>query len=434
MDADTTRFCLNQSKAELDSLHGVTMDSTKLLTEKLTLARELSSLKPEVEHLRSQAVSYQSLLAEKLALQRQLSTILVELETERRSTQRMMAREDHLNAEDAKLESRIATLQAELAQESRDKKKCERDNQKMSIESENKKAALESRLDSFREKLKKTKEKLKETQLNLEAAQAAASAQSDHPEGGVNTIAARHQNSRKRTSAQMEADTMIGTPGDLPAMKKSNKGTALVGEKSTFSITPFLNRAASIAPESPHSDELGSCRPEIAGSDSHIHPESQSGPVLQKVKAFKLKFNAVSETAQSKRATMLEAPRSNKLEVREVERGRFNAVPGLEKVTEESNSEDVIGTLGHIISKSDGGAETKRGKRKLLGDRFGKTVFEEDEGDIVKGHVGLGVGAGVFGAPAKGILRGSNPGYRKGQGSNAFGAISPLKRDRRQVP
>ena len=92
-------------RAELNNLSTMSSDSTKLLTEKLALARELAVLKPEIEHLRSQAMTQQNLLAEKLALQRELSTLQVELETEKRAVQRARAK-DAKSGED---EARTAT-------------------------------------------------------------------------------------------------------------------------------------------------------------------------------------------------------------------------------------------------------------------------------------------------------------------------------------
>src|SRR5206468_8938564 len=94
----------DSSQAEVNSLAGVTNDSTKLLTEKLALSRELALLKPELEHLRSQATYHQTTLSEKLALQRQVSTLEVDLETEKRAAQRASRKESKNNENDAKLQ------------------------------------------------------------------------------------------------------------------------------------------------------------------------------------------------------------------------------------------------------------------------------------------------------------------------------------------
>jgi hypothetical protein len=237
-------------KAELNSLQGVSTDSTQLLTEKLALSRELAALKPEVEHLRSQVATNQTLLAEKLSLQRQLSTLQVELETEKRAARRLSVKSVGRIGQDDKSEAQIETLQAEVAKERKERQRAEREKQQLSSEFEGKKTVLESRLDAFRNKLRTTKEQFKEMQLEL--AQARETIKTQAAQRGTKNSTGTTVHARKRTIAQADDDTAIGTPGILPATKRAKRGpSAVPGEKSTFSITPFLNRTTSIAPESP---------------------------------------------------------------------------------------------------------------------------------------------------------------------------------------
>ncbi|TGO52596.1 hypothetical protein BCON_0138g00130 [Botryotinia convoluta] len=117
---------LNNIKAELESMSGLTMDSTKVLTEKLALSRELSILKPELEHLRSQVAHQQSILAEKLALQRQVSTLEVELETERRALSRATEKNnDH--SRETELQQKIEALQKDLSEEKREREMAKKE-------------------------------------------------------------------------------------------------------------------------------------------------------------------------------------------------------------------------------------------------------------------------------------------------------------------
>ena len=48
-------------------MSNATIDSSGLLAEKLSLAREVASLKPEIDDLRSQVQANQGLLVEKLS-------------------------------------------------------------------------------------------------------------------------------------------------------------------------------------------------------------------------------------------------------------------------------------------------------------------------------------------------------------------------------
>ena len=233
-------------QAELTSLCGIKTDSTKLLTEKLNLARELSNLRPELDHLRSQNSTFQSLLSDKLSLQRQLSTVQVEIENERRSKQRANQKEGKSHIEDGHLEATLEAVKAELAKEKKEKCTADREAQKSLTVLENKITTYESRLDAFRGKLKSTKESLKEAQSELRKYQTAS-----EPSKTLPQATSRACNVQKRAASEIDADTMLGTPGDLgPGKNKRAKLTAL-GEKSTFSMTPFLSRTASLGPESP---------------------------------------------------------------------------------------------------------------------------------------------------------------------------------------
>ena len=411
------------------------MDSTKLLTEKLTLARELSSLKPELDHLRSQVASHQTLLAEKLSLQRQLSTVQVELETERRATQRTLAKEGKSQAEDAKLESRIETLQMDLAKERRDRQRIEREAQRASTELENKNTALESRLDVFRNKLKTTKDQLKETQTVLKKAETSAIAASVRVAASANPAIPVVRNPRKRAAVEMDADTMIGTPGDLPAAKRNKKPSTLPGEKSIFSVTPFLNRSVSIVPGS-QASEID----ENEGGDDEDLPTSPS-------RSSKTKAAVASELREkgklpAHKPRILETAKASRAVSRPLPARKPKVAPILEKVAEEINDKEQGPTMAHIKPTADesvpnetvnDGIEMKRKKRKLLGGGPGKTLFDEDEGDVLRGDKGTVGGVRGFGTLARGGFGGTKFLPRTALGANAsgFGAISPLKKDRK---
>ncbi len=476
------------------------------MTKNLGLKRELTSLTAEIDHLRCQAASHQSLLSEKLALQRQLSTAQVELETEKRYTQRAQAKETRMQEEDAKLESRIESLHAELVKERRQREKAEREMQKATadweskltsaqakesrlqeedakmgirVESlqaeltkerrqrekaergiqkamtdwESKKTTLESRLDAFRNKLRVTKDQLKATQIELENAKHTTDGVCDRPTfTSLGEIAGK--NARKRTSTQLD-ESMIGTPGDLPTRKK-NKSLILPGDKSTFSITPFLNRSTILIPEEPpkdsgnsdNEDEISAChepsndRGEVMGPPATkpvrkgAAPEGNVRGAAKKSKVLKSnqpgdKFN---RTAPSKRKPKIE--------------------PSLEKVTErdeEENDDDIKAVQTSPARKevttydapdefsSDGSLDgkTKKTRRKLFGGGGGaKTLFDDVEGVvIVKGEgetlSGVLKGTKSLGRSTFNPAKSSRPRLGLAPSTGSFGAISPLKREKR---
>jgi hypothetical protein len=112
-------------QAELKAMEDVTFDSNRLLSEKLALTREMSSLRPEVEHLRAQVEANQGLLADKLSLQRQMSTLQVELDNEKRTSARTMAKQGKKNEQDEEMRAELEELRKALAQEKKDRLKAE---------------------------------------------------------------------------------------------------------------------------------------------------------------------------------------------------------------------------------------------------------------------------------------------------------------------
>ena len=414
------------------------MDSTKLLTEKLTLARELSALKPELDHLRSQSASHQSLFAEKLCLQRQLSTVQVELATEKRATQRALAKEGKLQAEDAELESRLESLQTDLLKERRERQKLERKAQQDLTESRDRITTLESRLDAFRNKLKSTKEQLREAQTSMQTAQLSNHRKSSRAAASVNPSTSLMGNPRKRGAAQTDADTILGTPGDLPITKKSKRGSTLIGEKSTFSITPFLNRTASVAPESPlpantsRTDEM-----DYKGFDHLSRNVNREAASSKEISDLVDISHPLANVVQANKPGMLQSAKAGRINSKVPPARKPKAAPTLEQVAEENiengGSTTKISQPTAIQNLSTdtfhGGFEIKRRKRKLLGGGLGKTLFDEDEEGALKGDQGLLAGVRRLGPWGNSGLRVSEMGPRKAAGPD-FGAISPLKRDR----
>lgn len=408
------------------------MDSTKLLTEKLALARELSNLRPEVDHLRSQVETNQSLLAEKLSLDHQLRTLQVQLETERRSTQRILAKDGKARAEDAKFESQLQTVQAELHSERRDKQKAEREAQEASNIRDAQKATLESRLDSLRNKLRTTKDSLKEVQQELYNARSNPGPAAVERATSVPSRNAASK-SRKRTATQMLSDSMIGTPGVMTEDRRTKRISTLPGDKSSFSITPYLNRTASAAPESPLEPVVASVDAAWLGEPPGAQQEPSDSVSMARQSAAANESNIGKPkalgTMKASKTNAKTAPRRNKPK----------SAAGLEKVAEEEHEENEE-NIAEEPSKATGptqvgddsttwGFEAKKKKRKLLGGGLNKTLFDEDDGEPGK----AGPGTTVFGALSRAALAGAQKRsllVAPSASKSTFGAFSPLKRNR----
>ncbi|KAF4301442.1 hypothetical protein GTA08_BOTSDO10781 [Botryosphaeria dothidea] len=378
-------------KAELASMETISTDSNKILTEKLALSRELSTLKPELEHLRSQVAAHEGLISEKLSLQRQLNTLEVELENEKRAAQRAIARSEKQSERDTDHQNQINELEKQLATEKREREKAEKEIGKAQREIEAEKKAAEraqskeqkkagqeakenakiddlkqelvegkreieelkkemanekrerekaekaiyktqmdndarvslatERAEAYKAKLKTTKEKLKEVQTELQKAQTAATARPS-----IEEAPRPSKNPRKRI-AQMDLDaTTLGTPGDGQAAKRSR--TAAPGDKSTFSITPFLNRTASVAPDSPIQ--------EVAEDSEHEGDKTEEVVAAQSTPTAKTK----GKKAAAPKPKPLAPVSTNKPTSKPTSKRQKAAAPSLQKVTEEGSEED----------------------------------------------------------------------------------------------
>ncbi|KAA6413411.1 MAG: hypothetical protein FRX48_03157 [Lasallia pustulata] len=428
-------------KAGLHSMNGMSMDVTKLLTEKLALARELSALKPEVEHLRSQVATHQSLLAEKLSLQRQLTSVQVELETEKRATQRALAKEGKIEEHDARLEAQFEELRKEVAKERRERQRVEREAQKELADWEGKKTILEGKLDAFRNKLRITKEQLKEAQNELQKSQTAAQASRLLAPAGAE-VEKQARNIRKRSAAQLDKDAAVGTPGALPVTKKRRKASTLPGDKSTFSITPFLNRT-SVAPEFPLLDHQVSGHEDEVGASSAIEAAYRSSPSVVPRMEQKAKATSVRPDHAGKKHDALTTAKIGKANAKRPPTRKRRPGPPLEQVAEEDQGENVapteVSVKTHVLPgmpllKKDNSIddtlsedmEGRKKKRRLLNGGLGRTLFDDNDGEGSKGgdkgHAGS---ARVFGTMRpKGALC-------LGLGAAGFGSFSPLKKDRK---
>ena len=434
----------------MKSLNDVSANATKLLTEKLALIRELASLKPELEHFRSQAVLHQSTLAEKLSLQRQLSSVQVELQTEKNATQRALAREDGRQEVTENMESRLEELQSELMQERRDRQKAERELQQISSDFEAKKTVIESRLKAFRNKLRTTKDQLKEVQTELQEARKPKVLSIDikgSPGGRERT-----KESRKRNLAQVDADATIGTPGIVPPAKRGKRGSTIPGDKSTFSITPYLNKTTSIAPESPidgqtlPEDKQKANLPEkVRGgrdsskqilnvsekpasvtsdqmSDSSLPPKKRN--VLTTIKASRSNCRGVSARTAIKQSALEKVQEEND-EMKDEE----NLPPvNLQPVPSQAPTERIVQDPEGFAN--DGPTFIKR-KRKLLGGGLSRTLFDDDDESGKRSSEVIPKSSRAFGAIGKGGLGKNDPRLPGPGGIKGLGAFSPLKKDRK---
>lgn len=441
-------------------MHSVSADSTKLLTEKLALSREIAILKPELEHLRSQASSNQNALSEKLALQRELSSLQVDYEEQKRALARMKARDTKTTEEDSKMEAQMDELRRELskekkerlnmerelreqteaksskavsdgkvqgqleevkkelAKEKKERQHAERESRKKIADLESANALSESKLDAFRTKLKSTKERLKETQEELEKSQKA---------GKAAPTVAPAANPRKRTVARFDPDMTIGTPGESHAAKRARMSTA-VGEKSTFSMTPFLNKTTSILVDTPGSSKKVQ-EQEVVEQDSPAPSKAPIAPlssplVPKQVPAKKVAASKTGDKAKTKPLKESTNPRANATMA--PPRSKTATKTSLPKVTEEaSDAEENEGSVTADSTKTSLQSQPTK-KKRVLGGKSKSTLFDAEEVEAPKPRARM-----ALGAPKDLGLRGGA--LSLSTKPKSLAEFSPLKKDRRPV-
>lgn len=459
-------------KAEIEAHNAANSEATKTLSEKLSLSRELATLKPELEHLRSTANTQQNLLSEKLALQRELSSAQVELENEKRTVQRLQTQRETSNHDDSALHSEIDDLKKELAKVQKEVQKNARENIKRQSDWETQKDSLDAKLDAFRVKLRTTKEQLKEAQDELERAQAAKMAQSAELTkarlgGKMAPPPPTAVIPRKRNIARFDPDMTIGTPGHGGPAAKKQRNSVNIGDKSTFSMTPFINRTAmSILPESP--SEEPAVEAAEAGKVTSIDEEMsrQINSILEEAEAeIGIEAEKKQEARSVSEKTKPGPTKANSSTIKPVARRARSAEPLAETTKSKANKvvqkatldkvieEDVVEEAGAAPPKpskdGDKSATNHSDQENNDGDQPAKKKREskkrpnifDDEDDAhaekpkkIKSlkvlNKGAASGPGLGGLGNVSLLAGGTGMKSK----KTFAEFSPLKKDRRVAP
>ncbi|KAL2876364.1 hypothetical protein SGCOL_008364 [Colletotrichum sp. CLE4] len=493
-------------KAEIESLNSLSQDSTKVPAEKLALSREVNAMKPELEHLRSQVAHQQNVIAEKLELERQLNMAEVELAAEKRAREQQTAQAEGDKSAEDELRHRLKDAEKKLTTERREKeqlqeeletavsaakagqanKKAERESTQkiqemekmLSVErrereklrkehdmalseAQTQNEMLEQRLDTVKSKLRNAQEELKAVRAELVARPAAIpSAQLPARAGGVKTLAGK----KRRVEEVSMNDMSLGTPEDItrgrrPAKKKGLEQTML-GEKSLFSITPFLAKSKTLNVDAvaeedeeadvsyiPLSHQSQSQEVEVtAGADVEIedapeqleeleeHEESADKSALTKTTKANPKSKNDGESkkprGRPKKALTETSPNMPVQGVSSaVNKPHTTSNAPLEQVLEEPDADEPENVAPEkVVAAGKGEQEFKKKKRKLGGESA--TLFDDDDGEVPPaatkrpGKVGMGAGR-ALGKTHLSMVR----------NAGAFGkkSFSPLKKDRRGV-
>ncbi|ORY64973.1 FtsJ-like methyltransferase-domain-containing protein [Pseudomassariella vexata] len=387
------------------------------------------------------------------------------------------------NSDEEELRNRLDEVESKLAAEQNEKEKVRNQAQTSLSEAETRNDSLEKKLEKLKTKLRETQDQLKQCQADLKKAQQTKPSVSE--EVTKKTVAGR-QVFKKRKGSEFATDDItqitIGTPGaeERPrrGAKKRSFETTLVGEKSTFSITPFLNRGKLVGEETVNPDEsmedsiLGPSETtravevttttvltaaaddstssnvppsEISGtvSPDEEQPAAEPKPQLKKPRGRPKKVLGDAPSAKKnaqpapKVALKKKTPKASSTldkvteETEETEENEPNEPSGNEEnknektqmVKSNSTAPQDDNTVSATSAKTE---EPKKKKRKVLGVAK-PTLFEDEEVEPAQ----------PMRKPAKTAVSGVKRAALGGKGtSNAFvggASFSPLKKDRRGV-
>ncbi|KAK0709410.1 hypothetical protein B0T26DRAFT_742859 [Lasiosphaeria miniovina] len=494
--AQTQQAISDEAEGELQSLREELATSEKSLAAEKRKVQQLSKnednipteLREELDQLRQNlAETEKALAAEKRAAQQkakdQASGTL--------STP----------GEVAQLQETAASIEKQLAAEKKDKARLQK-------QSEQALAEVEAQQEASDEKLEKTKAKLREAQEDLKKCRADLEKAREHsvtiPAVKTTTVPTKKPavrvpaKKKKRGVDEMSIDdNILLTPSNKDdrlkrPLKKRGFDPSVVGEKSTFSITPFLNKTINISDLSPKAgrDETTRALPffqfrgqeetttvvsmAVDNEPAATEPESAAttaDPTKKATRTLKEKkprgrpkAKPLAESSPSKKNL---TARNGKATLPESTLGKVTEEAEEASQDEQENRSMESSTSAASVTKTTsiatdkastetsrprGGAsvetEPRKKKRKVLGSSNRPSVFDEDEGErvVVKAAAAAARGTAVKPAavttkrPPKAGLNGVRTvgGAKKTMGigaKNPFAgaAFSPLKRDRRGV-
>ncbi|KAI0438140.1 hypothetical protein F4803DRAFT_112106 [Xylaria telfairii] len=391
-----------------------------------------------------------------------------ELQNARRASKKSQTMAD--NSIEAELRAQLEESEKNLAMLQEKNERHHQELQTSMADLEGRNEQLERKLEKARVKYRGMQEELKMAQSELRKAQQ-QHVRSSNPEDTMKP-GAKTQAYRKRKAQEVSAGDFTNIEIQTPSAEDATKvrraakkivfEPTLVGEKSAFSITPFLNRSKNssmneeasnvydgVLEDSILGPQSGSELPEpeptrtVESSTTSsanetepaatVHPEAEKPQMVPKARGRPKKVLGDAPSAKKNCLTQ-KAPKKILKSKRSLEKVAEVAEPGQhENNTEAGETEpaektatvkfNLAPTYEETNDSSLNGEVPKKKKRKVLGST--KTLFDEDDG-----------AAQAAKKPAKIQLGAKRTKAPLGAKVNAFAGVasfSPLKRDRRGV-
>ncbi|GFN21383.1 hypothetical protein AtubIFM55763_005212 [Aspergillus tubingensis] len=385
-------------RRELASMNSTTAESRNLVTEKLRLTKELANMQSEVHRLQLQTNSFQALVTEKQELTRHLNTLKVEFENEKRAHRSTMAQGAQQADEISVLTAKLEEQRKQIAAEARKVPATQQPNNMWQSE----KAALEDKVESLNRKLRTLKDELRQAQTSNQTSRFETS-NSNGPLEQTRKVPL------KDFSSRFDPGLDIATPGAVRVKEGKRQPTAVPGQKSAFSITPFLNRTNG------NQETSGDTPDNRAGAD-RLGSDDESALETSYLED-KLHVKE-SETQPRERRPIQAKQRLDK------SKPAMNSRQGSGLRLDDIDDDSDIGSISALVA----GQPQIRTKRRKLGAQS-KTILDEEEElepeNIRKPGRKIGLSTGHTSS-----LQTAQSGPPRGFGG--FGGFSPLKKERKR--
>lgn len=354
-----------------------------------------------MERLRSQAAATSAAIAEKQALERQFNALDVELENEKRA-------HEHTRAHASQLSDEIVALTTKLDETRKKLAEVESNAHQQSRKWTSERSTLEAKIESLNRKQSLDKESL-------------TAPQASHPRRPAEPEATRLADPPPRTiplkdqsrSSRFDPGMTISTPGAVRGAEKKKQPIARPGEKSAFSITPFLERTKG-RDSTMSSDESENDTPVARAVDRAREQRSEVPSEGRSIASGNREPSVPANEAAPE-----EQPAQAKPKAKVTKKTQ-------KKPSDLVDASDMAGTSASLFNRAPGLGMAKTKKRKLGGQRD-RTLLDDDVEEEIRKDIKKPAG------------KQSNISTLSQSQSNltapafgAFSTFSPLKKDRRR--
>lgn len=397
------------------SLRKAAAHSEKLAAENISLSEKVLSLRSELARRGTQSTSVEDLHAGRDGLQQQLETLRGDLESEKTACERIRAKELQQAGEISDLTMHLEEMRKQISEQLEARSREERYAKQQSLEWERQRTALEEKIGLLHQKPRPTKDQSQETKNNVREGNPKAN-DNDRRRPQSRSVPAQHQ-----TPARFNSDMAIGTPGAVQPNGRHKRAAALPGDKSAFSITPFLNRT-SAKRNSPSSSEEDSDELHAAGEERR---SSDRGGIAA---SKRLRNATLSED-------LLENPSKQRLNAHVSISSGIPANTHPDALSDHSDGGEQGEDLGVLQDQPIAGLSLARAKKRKLGVQRGSDEFE-DIGSTKNPErtpaLGVGRKPAMSGLQQPNIPGNSRPvRLPRSRVFSGLAGFSPLKRDRK---